>query len=1066
VSSRYDIVMVTDCRLPGGTSASVAEEITAQAAAGYRTGLLHVDSTLVRRERTFNPRLRHCLAEGMAELIFDEEEVETEVVVFRHPTVAGQADPESLPEIRSHHRLMIANQAPGTPDGGEVVHYDPMEVERHLNAWLGGEVVWAPIGPLVRENLARVAPQLPVTEDDWVNIIDVDAWRTHRQGSVHEIPVIGRHSRNHPLKWPATAEELLTVYPDHGAEVHVLGGADGPRELLHGELPDNWVVHEFGAMPPEQFLAGIDFYVYYHHPDLVEAFGRTILEALASGAPAILPPHFEELFGDTCTYAEIPDVPATIKALHEDPVAYQRLSDRGVAFVEENFGHQAHVRRIAAFAQPAAGAHPVASEPPARPSERTRVLFMSTNGAGVGHLMRLMSMARRAPDHVDPIFLTLSQGASVVEDAGYLVEYFASRPVSKAPSAPWHALLRERLAELIDRYDIRAMVFDGTWPYRGFMEAGDDHPQVQMIWSRRAMWKKGVTNEVLEEEADRFDLIIEPGEFAADLDVGATSKRRKEATQVGPITYLGVDELLPREEARAELGLDPDRPAALVNLGAGNINDVDSQLGVVVDRLAHEPQLQVCVTRSIIADKHADLPENVRPISVYPLARYLQAFDFAFAASGYNSYHELVLAAVPTAFVPNLDTATDDQPARSRFAERVGVGLDLPDPDRQSVDRAVRILLDDDRRARMHERGVARRLADGGGDAMAAILDAVDGPRNRRPAPTEALRRRLEIAERYRLQRAAAKDAEQAKEAARAGEDATANGATQAPPSSDDATANGATPAPPGGSEGDGPSTAPAEAGTARPPAPQPLAPATGESTSTTSATSSTPGPSAEPPTPSRPADDGSVAKELRRLARATRAKTTEVARDPRIRAAGRYPLLALPTPARAKIQRRLRTLEEPDRTARPLQARPVKRRPVKAKLPVPGGSLLSRKHEKGLVPVLFILPVEATGDEVATMVDAVARLQYTHRTFAPIFLTHHIDFRPLRRYAYLFEHLPGPSVWDRVATPRGFASARRARIEDIVAWYQPRVTMTLTPQQGEDILRSEPAAVIEGLLG
>jgi UDP:flavonoid glycosyltransferase YjiC (YdhE family) len=1029
VSRRYDIVMVTDCRLAGGASASMAEEITAQAAAGYRTGLLHVDSGLLRLDRGFEPRLRHCLAEGTAELLLGHEQVEADAVLLRHPTVAGQIDPARLPRVRARNRLMIADQAPGASEGDDLVHYDPADVQRRLGDWLGDETTWAPIGPLVRDNLARLAPTLPVTLDDWVDVIDVGAWRTHRKGPAHEIPVLGRHGRDHPLRWPATAEELLTAYPDHGTEVHILGGAEAPREMLGGELPSNWIVHEFGAMPPQRFLAGVDLYVYYHHPELVEAFGRHILEALASGAPAILPPHLERVFGESCTYAEVADVPATVKGLHQDPEGYRQRSERGVAFVEDHLGHATHRKRIAEVAEPTGESHPVAAGARARPADRTRVLFMSTNGAGVGHLMRLMAMARRAPDQVDPVFLTLSQGASVVEDAGYLVEYFASRPVSGAPSSAWHALLRERLAELIERYDIQAMVFDGTWPYRGFLEAADDHPHVQLVWSRRAMWKKGVTNEVIEEESDRFDLIIEPGEFAADLDVGVTVKRRPEATRVGPVTFLGLDELLPRDEARAELGLDPHRPAALVNLGAGNINDVESQLGIVIDRLAREPELQVCVTRSIIADRFGELPENVHPISVYPLARYLQAFDFAFAASGYNSYHELVLAAVPTAFVPNSDTATDDQLARSRFAEWVGVGLHLPRADRDSVDRAVRVLLDEDRRGRMHERGVARRLADGGGEAMTAILDALESRPAARPAPAAAVEHRIDVAHEYRLERQAARDAAKAGKKARKGRKKAAT---------------------PGG-------------GTAaeRKAEPSPEPPTDPGSSDAVPAKAAKPATASES---SRPADGATAGAELRRLARSGRRKIAKIVRDPRVRALGRAPVQALPTAARAKVQRQVRTLDKP--TEQAVLQQPIKHRPVAARLPVPGGNLLGDEHEAKLLPALFILPADATAEEITTMVDAVARLQLAHRSFAPIFLTHQLDFRPMRRYGYLVEHLPGPTAWQRVVTPQRFASARRARIEDMVAWFQPRVTMTLTPEQAGDILRSEPAAVLEGLAG
>ena len=146
---------------------------------------------------------------------------------------------------------------------------------------------------------------------------------------------------------------------------------------------------------------------------------------------------------------------------------------------------------------------------------------------------------------------------------------------------------------------------------------------------------------MLTDQRHLFDLVVEPGELAADDDRGATRALRAEATRVGPVTYLEGEELLDRAAARAALGLDPARPAALVTLGAGNIDDADSTLRRVLDRLGREPDLQVLVTRSMIAEQQTALPDNVRAVSVYPLARYLHAFDLAVAAAGYNSFHEL-----------------------------------------------------------------------------------------------------------------------------------------------------------------------------------------------------------------------------------------------------------------------------------------------------------------------------------------------------------------------------------------------------------------------------------------
>ena len=772
---RYDIVMITDARLPGGTSASVAEEIRAQASAGYRTGLLQVDSSLVRSPtQPIAARLRGCLQRGEAELLLGDEPVATDLAVVRHPTVASELDPSALPDLQATRTLLIANQAPGTPardaagDDAEL-RYRPHEVHEHLSGWLGQPAIWAPIGPLVRADLAAVAPDLALRAEDWVNVIDVAAWRRPRDGALHRVPVIGRHTRNDPMKWPADRASLLRVYPDRDdVEVHVLGGEPQVRRLLDGRMPNNWVVHPFGSISPERFLAGVDVYVYYHHPECVEAFGRSILEALASGAPTVLPPHFSVLFADAVTYAEPEQALAQVFHLHGDDRRYRAAADRATAFVDERFSHATHLARLEPLATPTGTPRLVAGhragERPAdealRHPARRRLLLVSTNGTGVGHLMRLMALARHAPEDVEPLFLTFSTGGQVVDDAGHLVEYLATRQTVGAIAVDWHPMLRERVNELVERYDVRAIVFDGTWPYQGLLDAAADQPQCRLVWSRRAMWKAGVTNDVLDLETDRFDLVIEPGELAEDEDRGATVGHRRHAVRVGPMTYLGLEDLLAGEQARRELGLDPDRPAALVNLGAGNINDVTSLVGRVVARLAAEPDLQVCVTRSIIADRASDLPDNVRTISVYPLARYLRAFDLAVVASGYNSFHELTLAAVPTAFVPNLDTASDDQAARSRYAERVGIGLHLPDPSDADLDRAVRALTDPDRRRRMHERAVARRRDNGAPDAMRALVAALDEPRSE-PLSAAALNAMID-------ERKARRDTRRKREAARA----------------------------------------------------------------------------------------------------------------------------------------------------------------------------------------------------------------------------------------------------------------------------------------------------------
>lgn len=1013
---RFDIVMITDARLPGGTTASLAEEVRAQAAAGYRTALLQIDSPLVRRERPMSPRLRACLERGEMELLLGDEPVEADLVMLRNPTVAGSIDPAAVPEVRAGRRLMVANQAPAVPfipEDGEQgpsdpkpLDYEPYEVANRLESWFGGPVDWVPVGPLVRADLDAVAPDLQQLPADWFNVIDVASWRQPRQGALHRIPVIGRHSSDHPLKWPATRDETLQVYPaGDDVEVQVLGGERRVMELFEGRLPQNWLVHPFGALPPERFLAGIDVYVYYHHPELSVAFARSILEALASGAPTVLPPHFEVLFEEAATYAAPADAMEQVRALHGDRSRYRAAADGASQFVAERFSHAAHVQRLTPLAEPTGAPRTVTPtatasgpEPPeARPgSARRRVLFVSSNGAGVGHLMRLMALAKYAPSDVEPLFLTFSQGAKVVDDAGYFVEYLASRSISGASAATWHPLLRERVNEIIERYDVRAMVFDGIWPYQGLLDAAVDQPSVGLVWSRRAMWKPGVSNPILDAQTDRFDLVIEPGEFAADEDRGATRRHRSEALQLGPVSYIGFEEMLEPAEARTQLGLDLDRPAALVNLGAGNINDTASLLGRVVDRLAEETALQVCVTRSIIADRTTALPENVRPISVYPLARYLQAFDLAFAASGYNSYHELVLAAVPTAFVPNVDTAADDQAARSRFAHRVGVGIDLLDPGAEQIDVAVRSLMDPAIRRRMHERAVARRVDNGARKGMEAIVELLDGGLGGRPGVTQS---RFE-----------------------------ASLAARRPQATIPAAATGS----------------PAGVTSAAPTAPSPPA-----STASVS--------------PAAPAATRSGRARLRRrvrglVARSLRAAMGRLQAEGPLRELAKASYHALPSGMRARVNRTSSTVRPPLRTIPPVAR--------SGSVPVPPGNVLTDGAELDLLRIAVVLPTAADTETLTDVVDHLAQLQAASRSFAPLIITSDIDFRPLRRYGYLFEYLPPRDRWGRLASHDTWLETRQRRLHQILWRFAITRVITLPEpdEDGVDGLRALLSSLVPGV--
>ena len=155
------------------------------------------------------------------------------------------------------------------------------------------------------------------------------------------------------------------------------------------------------------------------------------------------------------------------------------------------------------------------------------------------------------------------------------------------------------------------------------------------------------------------------------------------------MTLLDADELDDRDMARHALRLPMDRRLALVTLGAGNINDTSQQTGAVVAALGRLG-VEICVTQTEIAASDWTRA-GVHVVREFPLSRRFRAFDLAVSASGYNSFHSMLRFGIPTLFIPNRDTALDDQQRRARFASDRGLAHMLG---RVSVD-ATAALLDD-----------------------------------------------------------------------------------------------------------------------------------------------------------------------------------------------------------------------------------------------------------------------------------------------------------------------------------------------------------------------------------
>ncbi len=323
--------------------------------------------------------------------------------------------------------------------------------------------------------------------------------------------------------------------------------------------------------------------------------------------------------------------------------------------------------------------------------ELPRILFFNINGSGTGHLSRCLAYAHRMRGRARPIFFSLASAIETIHEMGFEADYFVSEFWSRSHINAWNRELAVRFGLMLEEVRPDAVVFDGTWPFHGFMHACDRYGISVRVWSNRGLHKEDF-EPVPVKESD-FDLVIQPGEVGSDFTIERAERPGRKVT-TPPVTLLKSGELLDRDEAREELGLERDGRYALFSLGPGNLKDVSDVAHGLLEEMRRRG-VTVVWARAPISVRDVPLPDDVPIISVYPLVRYLRAFDVVASAAGYNACCEIVQSGVPSLLVPNMQVA-DDQILRAkmtaRYAPVVVSPCDTPAERREAVDGLLKLI--------------------------------------------------------------------------------------------------------------------------------------------------------------------------------------------------------------------------------------------------------------------------------------------------------------------------------------------------------------------------------------
>lgn len=673
----FDIVYLADIRFPGGTSTALLYELRAAARAGLKAGLIPVASPILARSRPPNPKLLDEIRDTRTVIVPAQEIPRSRVAFAYHPTLL---DPTLAkpPRFKADTFALVAHHPPLDRFGRPA--YDAENLSRVAKDMFGHELSVLPVGPTVRKGFDSLGLSDLLHTSDWNNLIDVADFAGRREREISGPLAIGRHSRPGREKWPDPAV-ALQAYPDDERYQFRMLGVDPAYLKEFGDIPANWHVLPFSSQPVAGFLKGLDAYSYFHSPAWIEAFGYGVLEALATGLPAVLPHYFSGWFEEAALYSTPAEAPEHYDRLLKDKAFRTETSEKARRFASERYGLDLFAERFGELAGNVRNLHPAGPSVRRRAPEPPVVMAVTSNGIGLGHLTRQLAISRALGPGVKVVFFSLSEAVIVAQNMGYLVEFRPFHRRLACDVKDWNDFFYREMRDALAFYRPHLVSFDGNTPYAGLLDAVKDHGDAKAAWIRRGMWRS--PDEAVSARGGSFDLVVEPGELAGVTDPGHARAGSDHFVKTDPVVLVDRLEAFSRATARRLLHLPQDVPLGLIQLGSERNFNMAFARRAVDAALSRNPDVHFVEIRSPISAPLPEEPhERLHRRTAYPLGLHLNAFDFAVTAAGYNSFHELLAASLPTVFVPNAAPEMDLQENRSFYAQKAGWSLhaDAADP--------------------------------------------------------------------------------------------------------------------------------------------------------------------------------------------------------------------------------------------------------------------------------------------------------------------------------------------------------------------------------------------------
>ena len=357
-----------------------------------------------------------------------------------------------------------------------------------------------------------------------------------------------------------------------------------------------------------------------------------------------------------------------------------------------------------------------------------RVLFYAINGTGLGHLSRLLAIAREAREllhamgvRADFHFITTSEAPEVAWD--FPVYKIPSKTIVAGVDTP-NAAFAQSAKLLISnltaslRPDVLVLDTVPTGSFNEFVFLKDYAKKTVFI--DRHKDTTAATSTVHQTHLALYDLILVP-DYESNADrYPIPSKLCKRRTFTGRIHGFNPDNATDRDEVRQTFGVG-DRCLIYVSAGGGGDAQAENDLQCIVDALADDPKNFLLIGYGPLFRGRRVYRSNVVPLSEPNASRLFRGIDMAISAAGYNTYEELLAAGVPSAFYAQ-QKGLDRQDLRIEWGEAEGLHLRLNSLDKTLIRAAVERLKEADCQNRLKDLLKERGCSQGGRRAAFELI--------------------------------------------------------------------------------------------------------------------------------------------------------------------------------------------------------------------------------------------------------------------------------------------------------------------------------------------------------